>query len=87
MRRLITEVPGFIRSAVRHVIRDAGQSVVDVQTTTYDASKDALQLARGHRHEPIRADLAGGCAGGCPVRQGQAAAALKNTGLLFTYPV
>ncbi|MCW3473524.1 dTDP-glucose 4,6-dehydratase [Limobrevibacterium gyesilva] len=60
MRILLTGGCGFIGSAViRHVIRECGHHVVNVDKMTYAASEDALEEARGHdRHVLVRADIA-----------------------------
>ncbi len=59
MRLLITGGCGFIGSAViRHLIRDTGHQVVNIDKMTYAASEDALEDARRHpRHMLIQADI------------------------------
>jgi dTDP-glucose 4,6-dehydratase len=60
MRILLTGGCGFIGSAVvRHLIRDSGHVVVNVDKMTYAASEDALEEAgRSNRHILVRADIA-----------------------------
>jgi dTDP-glucose 4,6-dehydratase len=60
MKLLLTGGCGFIGSAViRHLIRDSGHVVINVDKMTYAASEDALEEARHHpRHVLIRADIA-----------------------------
>ena len=60
MRVLITGGCGFIGSAVvRALIRDTGNSVVNVDKMTYAASEAALEEAATHpRHTLVRADIA-----------------------------
>ena len=60
MKLLLTGGCGFIGSAViRHLIRDTGHVVINVDKMTYAASEDALEEARHHpRHLLIRADIA-----------------------------
>ena len=59
MRVLLTGGCGFIGSAVvRHLIRNRGCSVVNVDKMSYAASLDALEEARDDpRHTLIRADI------------------------------
>src|ERR1700722_19515082 len=59
MKILLTGGGGFIGSAViRHLIRDTGHFVVNVDKMTYAASEEALEEARHHqRHLLIRADI------------------------------
>ena len=59
MRILVTGGCGFIGSAViRHLIRNTGHDVVNVDKMTYAASEDALEEARDHpRHRLLRADI------------------------------
>ena len=59
MRLLLTGGCGFIGSAViRHLIRDTGHQVVNVDKMTYAASEDALESARDDsRHTLVRADI------------------------------
>ena len=59
MRILLTGGCGFIGSAVvRHLIRNTGHTVVNVDRMTYAASKDALEEARHDpRHVLIEADI------------------------------
>ena len=59
MRVLLTGGCGFIGSAViRHLIRNTGHQVVNVDKMTYAASEDALDTARTDpRHRLIRADI------------------------------
>ena len=60
MKLLLTGGCGFIGSAViRHLIRDTGHVVINVDKMTYAASEEALEDARHHhRHVLIRADIA-----------------------------
>ena len=60
MRILLTGGCGFIGSAVvRHLVRDTGHTVVNVDKMTYAASEEALEEARHHpRHTLLRADVA-----------------------------
>ncbi|MBN8925628.1 MAG: dTDP-glucose 4,6-dehydratase [Rhodospirillales bacterium] len=60
MKILLTGGCGFIGSAVvRHLLRDTGHVVVNVDKMTYAASEDALEEGRGHdRHVLVRADIA-----------------------------
>ena len=59
MRILLTGGCGFIGSAViRHLIRDTGHQVVNVDKMTYAASEDALEEAlRDPRHVHVKADI------------------------------
>ncbi len=59
MRVLLTGGCGFIGSAVvRHLVRDRGASVVNVDKMSYAASEDALEGAFGDpRHTLIKADI------------------------------
>ncbi len=59
MRILLTGGCGFIGSAVvRHLVRDTGHVVLNVDSMTYAASVDALEEARHHeRHTHLRADI------------------------------
>jgi dTDP-glucose 4,6-dehydratase len=59
MRIIVTGGCGFIGSAViRHMIRNTGHSVVNIDKMTYAASEDALEEALAHpRHTLIRADI------------------------------
>ena len=59
MRILLTGGCGFIGSAViRHLVRDTGHQVVNVDKMTYAASEDALEEARHDpRHVLVRADI------------------------------
>ena len=59
MRVLLTGGCGFIGSAVvRHLVRDRGASVVNVDKMSYAASEDALEVARNHeRHTLLKADI------------------------------
>jgi dTDP-glucose 4,6-dehydratase len=60
MKILLTGGCGFIGSAVvRHLLRDTGHVVVNVDKMTYAASEDALEGAGQHnRHVLVRADIA-----------------------------
>ncbi len=60
MKLLLTGGCGFIGSAVvRHLLRQTGHTVVNVDKMTYAASEEALEDARHHpRHVHIRADIA-----------------------------
>jgi dTDP-glucose 4,6-dehydratase len=60
MKLLLTGGCGFIGSAViRHIFRQTGHQVVNVDKMTYAASEDALEEAGPHgRHILIRADVA-----------------------------
>jgi dTDP-glucose 4,6-dehydratase len=60
MKVLVTGGCGFIGSAViRHLIRQTGHSVVNVDKMTYAASKEALEDAFADpRHSHIQADIA-----------------------------
>lgn len=62
MRLLLTGGCGFIGSAVvRHLLRETGHSVVNVDKLTYAASEEALEEARQHnQHVLVRADVADG---------------------------
>jgi dTDP-glucose 4,6-dehydratase len=64
MKVLVTGGCGFIGSAViRHLIRQTGHVVVNVDKMTYAASEEALEEARRDpRHTLIRADIADGAA-------------------------
>ena len=64
MKVLVTGGCGFIGSAViRHLIRQTGHVVVNVDKMTYAASEEALEEARHDpRHTLIRADIADGAA-------------------------
>jgi dTDP-glucose 4,6-dehydratase len=59
MRVLLTGGCGFIGSAVvRHLLRHAGHTIVNVDKLTYAASEDALEDARHDpRHLLVRADI------------------------------
>ena len=59
MRILLTGGCGFIGSAViRHLMRETGHSVVNVDKLTYAASQDALEEARTDgRHVLVQADI------------------------------
>ncbi len=59
MRVLLTGGCGFIGSAVvRHLIRDTGHHVVNVDKMTYAASRDALEAAATDpRHVLVEADI------------------------------
>ena len=59
MRILLTGGCGFIGSAViRHLIRNTGHHIVNVDKMTYAASEDALEEAlRDPRHVHIKADI------------------------------
>ena len=59
MRILLTGGCGFIGSAViRHLIRDTGHTVANVDKLTYAASQDALEAARWDgRHVLVQADI------------------------------
>lgn len=60
MRILVTGGCGFIGAAViRHLLRDTGHTVVNVDKLTYAASQDALEAARTDpRHTLVVADIA-----------------------------
>jgi dTDP-glucose 4,6-dehydratase len=60
MKVLLTGGCGFIGSAVvRHMLRQTGHVVVNVDKMTYAASEEALEDARHHnRHVLIKADIA-----------------------------
>jgi dTDP-glucose 4,6-dehydratase len=60
MKLLLTGGCGFIGSAViRHLIRETGHVVINVDKMTYAASEEALEEARRHpRHLLVRADIA-----------------------------
>ena len=60
MKILLTGGCGFIGSAViRHLIRNTGHVVVNVDKMTYAASEEALEDTRhNNRHVLIRADIA-----------------------------
>jgi len=60
MKLLLTGGCGFIGSAViRHLIRQTGHVVVNVDKMTYAASEDALEEARHHdRHVLVQSDIA-----------------------------
>ena len=60
MKLLVTGGCGFIGSAViRHLVRQTGHAVVNVDKMTYAASEEALEEARHHpRHLLVRADIA-----------------------------
>ena len=59
MRILLTGGCGFIGSAViRHLVRNTGHQVVNVDKMTYAASEDALEEALAHeRHVLVQADI------------------------------
>ena len=60
MKVLLTGGCGFIGSAVvRHLLRETGHVVINVDKMTYAASEDALEDGRlSNRHVLIRADIA-----------------------------
>ena len=60
MKLLLTGGCGFIGSAVvRHLLRDTGHMVINVDKMTYAASEDALEDGLRHsRHLLVRADIA-----------------------------
>jgi dTDP-glucose 4,6-dehydratase len=60
MKLLLTGGCGFIGSAViRHIFRQTGHQVVNVDKLTYAASEAALEEAGPHgRHTLVRADVA-----------------------------
>jgi dTDP-glucose 4,6-dehydratase len=60
MKVLLTGGCGFIGSAVvRHLLRETGHTVINIDKMTYAASEDALEDGRHHdRHILVRADIA-----------------------------